>query len=452
MSKISLNSLLKRKIFLTATGLFFIFFSVVVLALIYTHDQKKILEGITIAGISIGNLTQDEAKILIENEAACLLNHTIKLNVGQHSPEVKLEDLGLVLNVDLAVQQAYDIGRTGSIYKKIMEKRAAKKGIDIIFPQQWDELKLKETLDSTFAEFSNPAIDATFEITKENTMLIHKEQVGLIVDSEELASKIKEININKLVSEFKVEFKEQFPLVTADQLEEHKITGLLAKYTTWFDPSQVARSDNVRLAAKALDMAIIKPGDTLSFNQIVGERTVEGGYKDALIIVNGAFVPGLAGGICQVSSTLYNAGLLANLAVTQRSNHNLAIAYVPLGQDATVAYPDLDLKFNNNSGGYLLIRTKAQYNSVTIEIYGKVKPGQQVFITNTIVSTIPAPIQRLVDETLAPGESILKQKGQPGYHVKSIRTVKVNGVIVTNEPLQESHYVPLPKIYAVGPQ
>lgn len=281
-------------------------------------------------------------------------------------------------------------------------------------------------------------------------MTIKSEHVGLIVDSEALLSKIKRMNIFKLENQLKVEFKEQNPLITAAQLEDQKITGLLASYTTQFEPNQTARTQNVKIAAKAMDMAIIKPGDTLSFNQIVGERTVAGGYKDAYVIVNGEFVPGLGGGICQVSSTLYNTGLLANLSVAQRTNHDLAITYVPLGQDATVAFPDLDLKFNNNSGGYLLVRTKTTSNTITIQLYGKVKPGQEVSIGNTIESIIPVVEQRLVDETMAHGTSVVKQPGQPGYIVKSVRTVKVNGVIVSSDLLNQSRYVPLPKILAVG--
>ena len=451
-SRPSLNRLRRRKYFLVTIGLLFIIlFSVGIIALIYTQDQQRIAEGVTISGLKVGNLTQDEAKRIIDKEVNRLLSQTLKLNVGQQSPEVKLEDLGLGINADLAVQEAYDIGRKGSIYEKVLSKRSAKKGVNINFTQKWDESKLRETLKGTLDKFSNPPTDATFQVTKENTMTIKSEHVGLNIDSEALIIEIKEINIYKLVPELKVEVKEQIPLITAVQLEDQKITGLLASYTTRFDPTQTNRTVNVKIAAKALDMAIIKPGTTLAFNQIVGERTVEDGYKDAYIIVNGKFVPGLAGGICQVSSTLYNTGLFANLQVTQRSNHDLAISYVPIGQDATVAYPDLDLKFNNNTGAYLLVRTKTNYNTITIELYGKVKPRQEVFIENTIESIIPAVEQRLVDKTMAHGVSELKQQGQPGYVVKSVRTVKVNGVIVSSEPLNQSRYLALPKIFAVGP-
>ena len=448
----SLKTLRRKKYFLVSIALLFmVLFSVGTFALVYARDQQRILEGVTILGLNVGNLTQDEAKKTIDKEVSRLLSQTIILRVGQQSPELKLEDLGLGVDEDSILQEAYDIGRKGSIFERVKAKWTAGKGININFSQKWDESKMRETLKGTLNEFNNPATDATFQITKENTMTIKSEHLGLIIDTEALIIKVKELNLNKLVPELKAEFKEERPIVTAAQLEDQKITGLLASYTTRFDPAQTARTENVKIAAKALDMAVIKPGSTLSFNQIVGERTVEGGYKDAYIIVNGEFVPGLAGGICQVSSTLYNTGLFANLAVTQRSNHDLAISYVPLGQDATVAYPNLDLKFNNNTGGYLLVRTWTSYNSITIEMYGKVKPGQKVFIGNTIESIIPAEERRNVDETMAHGASLLKQQGQPGYVVKSVRTVSVNGATVSNESLNQSRYLPLPKIFSIGP-
>ncbi len=416
-------------------------------AVLYSQEQGHILRGVTISGLDVGNLTKDEAKEIVDPEVNRLLNQTVTVKVNEQTFEVSLKDLGLSLNADMAIQEALEVGSEGlSVFSKLFSF----KNVNIDFPQMWDDLTTQETLNRNLAVFNDPARDAAFTISTDNRMLIESEHVGLVVDSEALITKIKQINIYEPMPELKAEFIEQIPTITAAQLEEQKITGLLSSFTTRFDPNQTARSGNVRIAAKALDMAIIKPGGTISFNQIVGKRTAEAGYKDAYIIVNGEFVPGLAGGICQVSSTLYNTGLYANLAVTQRTNHDLAITYVPLGQDATVAYPDLDLKFNNNTGGYLLIRTWTSNNSITIEMYGKVKPGQEVFIKNTIQSVIPAVEQRLVDETLAPGASILKQQGQPGYIVNSVRTVKVNGVTVSSEPLKQSRYSPLPKIYSVG--
>jgi len=425
-NKLSSKGVKWRKYGLVTLGLLcMILFSVGTLALIYTHDNHRMQKGVTISGINVGDLTQDDAKKIIDTEVTRLESQSIKLNVGQQAPAVKLNDLGLGVNDDVALHEAYDIGRQGSIYTKIVSKMSADNVKDITLPHTWDEAKLGVTLKKTLEQYDNLAVDASYQITTDNIMTIKNDHVGSIVDSDALIMKVKGIDIYKLVPELKVDFKEQKPLITVGQLEDQKITGLLSSYTTQFDPSQAARTANVKIAAKALDMAIVKPGATLSFNQIVGERTVKDGYKDAYIIVDGKFVPGLAGGICQVSSTLYNTGLLANLAVTERSNHSLAITYVPLGQDATVAFPSTDLKFNNNSGGYLLVRTRTTNNSLTIEFYGKVKPGQEVLITNT---------------SPAAGATLLSQQGQASYIVKSTRIVKANGVIISSEPLQQSRY------------
>lgn len=145
----------------------------------------------------------------------------------------------------------------------------------------------------------------------------------------------------------------------------------IAQYTTYFDSSQVNRTVNIQLAAKAIDGKMLAPGERFSFNETVGERTAEKGYKEAIIIEGDVFTPGLGGGICQVSSTLCNAVLLANLEIMERHPHSLPISYVPPGQDATVAWPVLDFKFRNSSGSYLLIRSFIDENSLTFKIYKK---------------------------------------------------------------------------------
>lgn len=441
----------KRKSLYISLALIVLLFAITgISALVYSWDNHAIVNGVTVSGINIGNMSLEQADEKLNEEVTRLKGQTVRLHEDQFSEDLTLGDLGLMLSADSVLDEAYNIGRNGSIIKRAISKFNASNGVNLSLSQSWNEEKLSETLTNKLGTLNVPCVEASFEITPQNTMSIKKEQVGRIVDIDDLVSEIKGIDIFKPIPEISFKFKEQQPTLTAAQLENQKITGLLATYTTRFDPTQTARSENVRLAAKALDKGIVKPGETLSFNQIVGERTVEAGYKDAYIIVNGQFVPGLAGGICQVSSTLYNTGLLANLPVTQRSNHDLAISYVPLGQDATVAYPTLDLKFNNNTGAYLLIRTKVTNNSITIELYGKVIPGQEVTISNKIESVIPAEEQKLVDETLGHGETVVKQAGQSGYIVSSVRTTKLNGKVVKTEPLLQSKYAPLPRIIAIG--
>lgn len=147
----------------------------------------------------------------------------------------------------------------------------------------------------------------------------------------------------------------------------------IAQYSTYFDSSLTNRTENIRLAAKALDGKLLAPGERFSFNESVGERTAEAGYKEALIIEGDVFTPGLGGGVCQVSSNLYNAVILANLEILERHHHTLPISYVPPGQDATVAYAILDFKFRNSTDAYLLIRSFVEGNTLTFQLYEKVK-------------------------------------------------------------------------------
>lgn len=145
----------------------------------------------------------------------------------------------------------------------------------------------------------------------------------------------------------------------------------IAQYTTYFDAAHLNRTENLRLAAKALDGKLLAPGERFSFNESVGERTVQAGYKEAMVIVGDAFVPGLGGGVCQVSSTLYNAVTLANLQIIERHPHSLPVDYVPPGHDATVSYPILDLKFRNNRKVPILIRSIVAENTLTFQLYEK---------------------------------------------------------------------------------
>ncbi|GAB6151954.1 hypothetical protein JCM17380_07040 [Desulfosporosinus burensis] len=148
-------------------------------------------------------------------------------------------------------------------------------------------------------------------------------------------------------------------------------SGLIAQYSTHFDSTLVKRTGNIRLAAKALDGKLLAPGERFSFNESVGERTAKAGYQEALIIVGNKFTPGLGGGVCQVSSNLYNVVILANLEILERHRHSLPVDYVPPGQDATVSFPILDFRFRNSTDAYLLIRCNVEGNTLTFQLYRK---------------------------------------------------------------------------------
>ena len=238
---------------------------------------------------------------------------------------------------------------------------------------------------------------------------------------------------------------DQQPLVTTQDVLAMKVTGLLAAYTTYFDTSNVNRSYNVNVAADALDNSLIKPGAVFSFNSIVGPRSEEAGYKEALVIEQNKFTPGIGGGVCQVSSTLYNSVLLAGLEIVERSNHSLPVAYVPLGRDATVAYGLYDLKFRNSTGGYLLIKTRAGNGVLTIAILGNTAEKKNVDLKTVVDKVLYFKVVTKEDPSLYQGKTLVETEGVNGYQVRAYRVV--NGVSTL---LSQDVYVPVDKIVHVG--
>ena len=159
------------------------------------------------------------------------------------------------------------------------------------------------------------------------------------------------------------------PSRTTAEAKRMGITGLVGGYTTIYtgDPNRV---HNVRLVANLIDHTLIKPGQVFSFNGTTGERNAAKGFLEAPVIINGELQTGLGGGVCQVSTTVFNAAYEAGLDITERTNHALYISHYPQGRDATVNYPDTDLKFVNDTGRWLLLRTFVGSSSLTVDLYG----------------------------------------------------------------------------------
>jgi len=344
---------------------------VLVLSLVlYTWDRGKIANGV-ILEITLGQLSLEEAQSKLEQRKNELYKRPVQFISEEKSFQITLEELGFTYAYDKPLQQAYLIGREGNIFNKAISMYKASWGITLQPEQQWKDQILTEALTKHLSTLNIPGVDAYFSINPDNSLQIVPEILGKQVDIDSLLTSIKKMPLDG-AQKIPIPFKTVTPTLTMKDLENVKKNPLLSDYTTYFDPNQIERTFNIKLAAKALDGTVLKPGEAFSFNQTVGPRTAEAGYQMAIIIEGNKFVPGLGGGVCQVSSTLYNAVRLASpsLTVTERSPHSLPITYVPLGQDATVAYPNLDFKFRNDSEGFLLIRSSVNGNALTFSIYG----------------------------------------------------------------------------------
>jgi vancomycin resistance protein YoaR len=190
------------------------------------------------------------------------------------------------------------------------------------------------------------------------------------------------------------------------------ITGLVASYQTIYG-GEPNRIHNVQLVSRLVDKHVIAPEQTFSFNGATGARTADKGFKEAPVIINGELQTGLGGGVCQVSTTVFNAAYEAGLPILARTNHALYIDHYPQGRDATVNYPDIDLKFVNDTGNWLLLRTWVGSSSLTVALYGTPVHRRVVSETNPLVVTGPPPVKRMRDPSLLADQRVVEETGEP---------------------------------------
>jgi vancomycin resistance protein YoaR len=199
---------------------------------------------------------------------------------------------------------------------------------------------------------------------------------------------------------------------STQEAEAMHITGLVASYQTFYG-GEPNRIHNVQLVSHLLDKHLIAPGTTFSFNQTTGARTADKGFKEAPVIINGELKTGLGGGVCQVSTTVFNAAYEAGLPILARTNHALYISHYPQGRDATVNYPDTDLKFVNDTGHWLLLRTWVGSSSLTVALYGTPVHRRVVSETAPLVVTGPPPTKKMADAALFVGQRVVEETGEP---------------------------------------
>lgn len=244
----------------------------------------------------------------------------------------------------------------------------------------------------------------------------------------------------------------ELPIIEAPKripdAELDRITGTMGAFATRFPSSNRNRSQNIKVAAEMLSGLVLAPGEEFSFNRTVGPRTLQRGFRMAGVYRNGRHDEGIGGGICQVSTTLYNAVLLSDLKVTARRNHSLSVAYVPLGRDAAVAYGALDFGFKNTANHPIAIHSVYTPGALRFEILGIKEPGKTITIERGPVRSKSRGQVIQHDPKLPFGKTVLVDKGGTSHRVSTWRVVKVNGKVVRREPLGESYYPGSPALYA----
>ena len=300
-------------------------------------------------------------------------------------------------------------------------------------------------IEKIYSEIYKEAKDAYIE---EEPFKLHVEEDGLDFD-------ISMEEAKKLISEdketYKIPLKIKKAKVKTEDLGEKLFKESLSKYTTIYDAGNTSRSTNIAIAARTINGKIILPGETFSYNKVLGNTTKEKGYQLGGAYQNGKVIQAYGGGICQVATTLYNAVLYANLEIIERYNHSYSVSYVPASRDATVSYGGKDFKFKNSRTYPIKLVASAKNGVISISFKGiKEEKEYDIEITSTTLSTTPFKITYQDNPDLAEGKEKVVQVGHNGMKSKAFKVVKYNGKIISKTLLSSDTYQPMNKIIEKG--
>ena len=342
---------------------------------------------------------------------------------------------GVVINEEALREKIFKI-----IKQKIEGKEVKEIEIPVITktPEEIDVEKIRN-------EIYKEAKDASYDEST-STLHTHVNGVDFKISIEEAREVLREDK-----GEYVIPLEITIPNITTEKLGEEAFPEKLASFSTRYDASNVNRATNIELACKAIDGTILLPGERFSFNGVVGPRTKAKGYLLAGAYSAGELIESYGGGVCQVSSTIYNTALYANLDIVERYNHSAVVSYVDPGRDATVSYGSRDFKFKNSRTYAIKLKASAKNGILTIEIWGiPEKEEYLIELTSEVTDVILYNTKYKYDSKLGKDEEEVEAIGANGAKSIAYKTVKRNGVVISKTVLSEDSYNPMTRVIRTG--
>ncbi|MGO1819551.1 MAG: VanW family protein [Senegalia sp. (in: firmicutes)] len=333
------------------------------------YSKEETIFGKTyINNIYVGGLNEKEAIALLKEKLEGeFVRKNIILSFKEYRKEITLKDIDGNYDYEKAVKKSLKNGKDKNQFKNMinifmMRNKRYDYNLEFVFNNK----KLNEISKKIISDISKKEKNADIKISNGNIEII-KEEIGIKLSKKDIKRQvIKKINNKKYSISLPITYIK--PEITQEILEE--INGVISNFSTSFSSGNINRVKNIEIATRAIDGKLLLPGEELSFNKTTGERSKSNGYFLANVILNGEYVKDYGGGVCQVSTTLYNAALLSGIEITERSPHSIPASYVPKGRDATVAYDYLDLKIKNTYDYPIYIEGNPYKNSIEFKIYG----------------------------------------------------------------------------------
>jgi len=442
-------------------------------AMSYGSDET-LPEGFSVGGLDLGGRTPEAALETIRariSEAQAVqvsldpnsLGGPVKAVAAEGTsasagvPAVTLGELGLSITADAAVkaiERHLDYSWWERAKLRAYGERGAAYGIDAT----WDSERLEQAAKQAWGDLiQEEGADASRTIDERDNVVYTPEKLGRRIElgpAIEAIRKLTPSSLTEAAGEARLVpagIVETPPEITVAKLKEDGLERKIVEFTTSFSTSGEGRSHNVTAAALALNDTLLQPGEVFEYGKIVSKAEKEYGYMEAPVILRGKLTPGIGGGICQVSSTLYNAALLAGLEIVERRNHSLPVSYLPRGLDATFADGYVNFKFRNSTGKQLLIRTVVADKTVTVKLFGTMDE-KVIYKTETAQLKVnPPKTVYVADPKVALGKQTLLQKGENGYVVEAFLVKQVDGKFAERKKLSKDTYRAQDTLIAVHP-
>jgi len=401
-----------------------------------------------VGGQPAGGLTWEELRGRLQALAEARARQPVTVRAGAFRWMVAAGQLGLRVEVEEAVRAAYGVGRHPQVGRRLRERwNLLWRPVAVELRTSVDRPRLAAFLDAVSGVVYAPPREGRLVVLSGRVEVVpHRDGVAL---DRAGAERVLRAALPASVHQVELPLKPVRPRWTAERLRALGISKRVASFSTYFPPNP-DRAHNIALAASRLRGVLLPTGFELSFNHVVGPRTQQAGYREAPVLVEDELVPGDGGGVCQVSTTLFNAALLADLAVPSRTNHSQPVPYVPVGRDAAVVYGSADLRVRND-GPPLLLWTKVVGQRLEVAFYGPPGPRRTVRVAVPQVEVLPPPPGEVVrrDRRLAEGE-VQVVDPRPGFRATTVREVWEGGVLVRREVVARSWYRPVPRTVKVG--
>ena len=435
-------------------NIFVLFFSVLLIMfgyLLATNKYQAPTETV-VNGVNLSQVSKEEAtKIFDEYIENCAKEITLDIKYLDKVWSFNGSNFSPTSKIHTVLDDLYSNNRFGDYSRKIRTiKQIQQMGFDNYIALDFTFRGIDEKIDGIISEIEEFPINSeiTFDPYNE-TFEITKSKVGIKVDRDKLVNDIIaniQKNKNAVVTVTTIEIKPEY---TEDMLK--KCTKKQATFSTNFSSSSMERKHNIALCTKKLNGTMINPLQTFSFNDIIGIRSEDKGYKSAKIIKNGEFVAGVGGGICQVSTTLYNTLLLSNIDVLEVHKHSLPVSYISPSLDAMVSWGSADLKFKNQTQLPIFIASKCENDNIIFTIYGDTKKENVTIKTKSeIVKTIKHSGDKVIKDTdkkyidkiMFKGEFLRVKFGKDGYESKAYLEYYEDDKLKTKKQIRSDRYEP----------